>query len=1251
VSQVQDEVTCRESPSEFRAHTGGANITWTQPTPLVPVPDLFAWEHAQVTVTGAANVNREIYEERKCNWFGINCWYEKRVRNNPVTANQIPLHYFADVPGSGSDPSSTDGRIEINKTEETQFLSEDYGEYWRGATVTTIRTLRGMIGHGNGGINRTSCDGAPRVCSVGAYTVKVEIDSGPRARRLVQELSRRRYSYDVIMSPNVLNTNMRQSNAQVRACLADALYNQAMTFHGPGSDSTPAERQKILQQALNFNPKSLKVMTALGSTYLETGQFDEARAQTTSAISDLEKLVSGGIATSAQYVQLADNYATLAETSWREAAGNSTRAANEAAGSLRLAIDRVETRLKKFPLEEGAVAARSKLVDHSIRLAQILARLGTSHDMSQAVDIIARARNALPRRIPNVIPLESDAVAGLAALSRADTPLFTDRSWKLEVENLAVTNDQTLTSFATDPRGAGNPAVFSLGSRRQSIQELNELLSRGRADNLVSSNDQCIADAAILSPKRALAVTRQGSWTGASTKLLLTAENENKLLEVQGQLGASVIARGGAGDRIATLSWRESSFGVAQGWHFVESDAALTNPRSPIVLPGESADEPMLRAGPGGTFYAVGLRKTRGGAQWTLLGLRDDQFASSGITCRDNREVDLPIDDVALVEGSADQPGVTVIGISAQCLAHAALAEASKGVQLRPRARDISAAEMLLAFKDRRTAFAWATRRGEPFAILSWNAPEGRSVPTTYKLLVSRWTFTAEEQSPTRRPVYQADVAPWAVVPTERPACSGFAPTFARPPERFRITKLSIVPDGGVDRPVLQAAVAGVYGAVSLDVRPKSESPQPQAAAPKKPAVNPLTIPASLRAVPGPQRSGGDGKPRNSALCNAGHYRDYQFSSDNRVWATRRNDLAVVRLLGETSDSCEGPALLLGSDTVTQRLYTPPGGEGDLLQVIDTDQDGRVLRLSMARPPADVAQRGESQLEITVPANCGLTGPLHAGTCDTAALRKAVSPSADDVRVLARDISTDPGRKDQVRTSDTIERATAVLFFDPPAEGQRTVRLLPFPLRVPLALRTYRVPEEATVVATLVEQKTPVLVVSVPSEGKLAAFDEAGSQLGDVQLPDKFRDRGKIRQLVARSRILFVAQGAPDVEAEILAIGLKKGRLEAETCTTSCKLQTDAVIDELARRLKLGPVLNPEGRIERFSAAADLTRILFPSGKERTLSWNGWRGISFGGASEPVLQSAGAGIPVRLDAKSALLAPQPGIVEIWGIGQ
>ncbi len=342
-----DGPPCKDQPpADPHEYAVGANVTWRDPTALVPVPNLYAWEQAEVVVSDAVNVNREIYEERKCNWFGINCWYEKRVRNNPVDASRIPFYYYS----SGFGETKSDA---INAINSAKPMSGDYGAYWTGALPGSSRALTGIIGNNTSGIDRTSCEGEPRVCSVGAYTVKFRIDSAPRAFRLVTELANQAYSYEALMSSDVLNTNLRQSGQGVRECLARALYGQASRFHGPGANSTPAERQKILQQALAFNPKDDDVRTALGSTYLETGQFDEARKQTTEVIGDLERKVKGGTADETTYDKLAENYATLAETSWRETAGNSTRAATEAAGSLRLAIERLNTRLNDYPSSPG----------------------------------------------------------------------------------------------------------------------------------------------------------------------------------------------------------------------------------------------------------------------------------------------------------------------------------------------------------------------------------------------------------------------------------------------------------------------------------------------------------------------------------------------------------------------------------------------------------------------------------------------------------------------------------------------------------------------------------------------------------------------------------------------------------------------------------------------------------------------------------------------------------------------------------
>ncbi|MDP4026444.1 tetratricopeptide repeat protein [Methylobacterium sp. NEAU 140] len=1251
------EIRCDEPPApDWQVHTASVNVTWGEPQPLVPIPNLYAWEKATLTVSDAANVNREIYEERKCNWFGINCWYEKRVRNNPVTAAQLKFTYSVARSDQPFEPRHPQDSKPVGTVDDDPVVGDDAKDgdkddgLWRDTGITGSRTPRGVIGLNDSSINRTSCDGEPRVCSVGAYTVKFKIDSGPRAYRLVSELSARPYAYDDLMSPDVLNLNLRQSGPNVRACAAKALYGQATTYHGPGSGSTPAERQKILQEALKLNPTDTSIRTALGNTYLETGQFDDARKATTGVISDIEKKRRVGAADAVDYDNLAASYASLAETSWSETAGNSTGSATEAAGALRLSIERLDERLKRFPLT-GAVAARGHLVDNSIRLAQILARLGTAQDMVEAVSVIATARDRLPRRLPGV-PLESDATGGVAAFSRPDVPLFSNRAWKLDVSTLAVGDDWVLTPFGTDPSGmtsgtgAAQVAVYRRGGARPDVRALQTMLASGRAMNLAEASDACPLQAAVLTEASGLAAVRDGD--GTDRLALLPGLGKT----VEGRLGALAVARGG-GDRVATLAWREDEDAEGgPGWYLVDYRADLTDRRALGVVKDVKEKVPTLRAAPGGQLYAVGLRSPGDGStSWRILGATKGAEGRS-IRCVVGDKGAVRIDDVAFMGSAVAPEGITVVGLGPECVAHSGnvvlkdAGEKDAGeIVLKAPEGDTGRLEAAKVLAGRTSAFAWVTKPGEPVAITSWEPnSRGSPVSSTYKLHVMRWTFGASEQSPTRSPLYQADVAAWAT-PGDAPSCAGDVPGSIVPAERFRITGLSIAsaPSANgqiVDRPVISAVAAGIYGAIAL--RANDRTAGPLAAAPD----------AGAAAAARPGRASQSGRLAVSARCNAGSLRDFQIGEETRVYAIRRSDSAVVRLRRETRDRCEGPSLPMTQAGAGRRVYAAPTGATDdaLLQVVDLKSDGEVVGLTLAKLPPDAEHRDEPQPKVDIPVTCNLTAGVRSGTCDAAALVAALNGGADArVTALLRDTTTDPGLaiKEPAPsvTNESVQRATHLIFTGKTEDGVDRVAAVPFPLSKDPTIHAFKIPLGAEPAAVLEDEAGPLLVTHRSGATTLTAFDKSGSERGKVDLEEGFLDPDRSKRLVTRDRIVLVAQGTGGQAARLKVLIVKGGRLAAADCA-DCTLQSDAAILALHRPLQIGPWLNPEGRLERFLADAQLRRIVVAKLGD-DLGWKGWTSLSLDGVGGLDLASAGAGAPILIDGGSALIVPQIGTVEQW----
>ncbi len=218
--------------------------------------------------------------------------------------------------------------------------------------------------------------------------------------------------------------------------------------------------------------------------------------------------------------------------------------------------------------------ARSRLVEHSIRLAQVQARLGTVEDMAVAVAVIADARDRLPRRLDNVVALETDAVGGSVAFSRAGGPLFSDRGWKLDVTHVAVSNAQTLTAFSTDPVSRDGAAVFRPGGKEPRVGSLQALLKDGRQKNIAAASNVCLHQAVMVGGEQARGVV----WNRSSKSNLLTDFGSYEKHEL-GEIGAFALARG-AEDRVVTLAWNESNKDGPS-----RTAKRLTSPTSECSLP------------------------------------------------------------------------------------------------------------------------------------------------------------------------------------------------------------------------------------------------------------------------------------------------------------------------------------------------------------------------------------------------------------------------------------------------------------------------------------------------------------------------------------------------------------------------------------------------------------------------------------------------------------------------------------------
>lgn len=149
---------------------------------LNPGISLMPGETASFKVTGEVDVNHEHYEVRRCKYFGLKCWYEKRSvpHMQPAKAFEVILWL-----------KSEDGQFERTFKKDANSDSAISVSYPDTIDLSTAAELTGILNFA--GMNRTPCSGRPRYCSAG--TLKI--------------------------TASTATTNVRKRQAKIRAALRD----------------------------------------------------------------------------------------------------------------------------------------------------------------------------------------------------------------------------------------------------------------------------------------------------------------------------------------------------------------------------------------------------------------------------------------------------------------------------------------------------------------------------------------------------------------------------------------------------------------------------------------------------------------------------------------------------------------------------------------------------------------------------------------------------------------------------------------------------------------------------------------------------------------------------------------------------------------------------------------------------------------------------------------------------------------------
>ncbi len=129
---------------------------------LAPDVRIYPGQSVEIQASGSANVNQHNYEKRRCKYFGLKCWYEKRSRTRITSHSDFEIVVVL-VGASGE----LDRDI-IDSVEPAVLSYPLGGQFGDGAKIHAfIRTWNNQV------IDRRNCRNRPRHCSSGSLDLTI----------------------------------------------------------------------------------------------------------------------------------------------------------------------------------------------------------------------------------------------------------------------------------------------------------------------------------------------------------------------------------------------------------------------------------------------------------------------------------------------------------------------------------------------------------------------------------------------------------------------------------------------------------------------------------------------------------------------------------------------------------------------------------------------------------------------------------------------------------------------------------------------------------------------------------------------------------------------------------------------------------------------------------------------------------------------------------------------------------------------
>lgn len=344
-----------------------------------------------ISVSGSIDVHRQYWEERKCKYFGLKCWYEPRESHNWQDIGARPIEYgLCSFQFKGRDEKCDLGKI--NASAYTGLSVE--GTKLALPTAITFETLTNkgegfqLGGRIEGEINRSHCTGArPSTCSFGTYSFSTIVDVKPRVVG-IQTLLERPLDPAKIVGDRLIDKFIERSESgrKVAACL---VFNHVQKYFG--SDSP--DRENLLRYVVRLDPH-LEYRVALTSLLISTGAIDEALGDSDEILGAARKayVAARGAATGNIYAEALLNRARL----WVE-----DRVATEGA-DLEIAVGLFDelTEVRHALLMENRASPEllRAFVEGQVEQARLMSMIRTGPMLEQAEASLVKALSWTPLR-------------------------------------------------------------------------------------------------------------------------------------------------------------------------------------------------------------------------------------------------------------------------------------------------------------------------------------------------------------------------------------------------------------------------------------------------------------------------------------------------------------------------------------------------------------------------------------------------------------------------------------------------------------------------------------------------------------------------------------------------------------------------------------------------------------------------------------------------------------------------------------